>query len=49
MIGDLFIVRKVSPNSIKKMTVNEIIYWHKWHSLSENAEIDEIERIKNLK
>ena len=49
MIGDLFIVRKVSPDVLKSMNYDEVVYWHDWHKLADNAERQENERIKNLK
>ncbi len=48
MMGNLFIAQKMSPNEIEEMTISRMVYWHKWHKIADNAQIDETKRLENL-
>ena len=45
-LGNLFVVRQVSPNELESMTIQRLNYWHRWHKLADDYERKELDKIK---
>jgi len=45
-LGNLFVVRQVSPDELESMTIQRLIYWQRWHILADDYERKELDKIK---